>query len=144
MNAKPSLAAALLGLAVSAVVAAPGPLMAVDHSTASLIDKAEVQALVKEHLGDAAFNKRLAKLRPANRWAFLTQVEGGFTEGKACVVTARVALVPRAGKKVTFAPDKMATTFDALPGATQAQCKELAKAKLSEAAKAVRSSLMAE
>jgi hypothetical protein len=143
MNAKPTLAAALLGLAASVAFAAPArPLMVVDHSTVSLIDKADVQALVKEHLGDEVFNKRLAKIMPARRWAFLTQVEGGFNDAKICVVTARVAMVPRAGKKLTFAPEKMATSFDALPGVTQAQCKELAKAKLAESAKAVRSSLM--
>ena len=143
MNAKPLFAATLLSVAASVAFAAPGdPLMVVDHSTPSLIDKADVKALVKEHLGDELFNRRLAKILPARRWAFLTQVEGGFTEAKICVVTARVAMVPRAGKKLTFAPEKMATSFDALPGATQAQCKDLAKAKLAESAKAVRSSLM--
>ena len=53
--------------------------------------------------------QRLAKLYPPQRWGFLSQVEGGFNEGKVCVVTARAALLPRSGKSLQFVPRKMAT-----------------------------------
>ncbi len=143
MNAKHLAAVSLLSLATAAM-AAPPVFTTVDRSSPAVMDAATAKAVWQETLSDANFTKRLAKLKAPSKWAFLSQVEGGFTESKTCVVTARAALVPRAGKNVVFAPDKMATAFDAQPNATQDQCKALAKAKLGEAVKAVASSLIAE
>ncbi len=114
-----------------------------DRSTEALIDKATAQAVWKEQL-TAKVTPRLHKLYPTGKWGFLAQVEGGFTESKICVVTARAALVPRRTMGgLTFKPEKMATTFDAIPGATNEQCKALAKAKMTEAVKSVIDSLAA-
>jgi len=119
MHASQLVAASFLGPS-SAALAAPVAFQTVDHSSAALIDAAMVQAVWKEHLSEK-FTQRLAHLNPPGRWAFISQVEGGINDGKTCVVTARVALAPRSGSTVVFAPAKMATTFDALPYATPAQ-----------------------
>jgi hypothetical protein len=84
------------------------------------------------------------KVYPASKWGFVTQVEGGITAAGVCVVTARVmmiALTPTV-KAPLFRPEKIATTFDAAPGAGAEQCKQLAKAKLVEATQSVVSSLV--
>lgn len=141
MTAKHLIAAAFV-VGSSATFAAPVPYVTVDHSSAALIDAATVKAVWKEQLGER-FTKRLARVSPPSRWAFISQVEGGFNEAKICVVTARVAFAPRSGKTVLFTPAKMATAFDALPNATSDQCADLAKAKLREAIAAVASSLIA-
>jgi hypothetical protein len=140
MNSKSYFAGLLLGAATLAN-AAPAAHLTVDHSSATLIDAAAAQAVWKEQLPEKT-SKRLIKLYPVGKWAFLSQVEGGFNQAKICVVTARAALVPRAGKSVVFTPSKMSTAFDALPGATQEQCQALAKAKLVEAIGSVVSSLV--
>ena len=141
MNPKLILAAALLGTSALAH-AAPPVFLTLDHSTESLVDKAAAAEVWKTQLTDKLV-PRLAKLYKPARLAFLSQVEGGFTEGKTCVVTARVALVPRSGKSAVFTPAKMATAFDAQANVTQQQCKDLGKAKLGEAITAVMSSLVA-
>jgi hypothetical protein len=140
MTTRQLIVATLIG-ASSAAFAAPVAYVTVDHSSAALIDAAAVKAVWQEQLSEK-FTKRLARVSPPSRWAFISQVEGGFNEAKICVVTARVAFAPRSGKTVVFTPAKMATAFDALPNATSAQCAELAKAKLREAIAAVASSLI--
>ncbi len=135
-------AMALMLACASAAMAAPAPYMTLDHSSQAVMDKATAQAVWREQL-PAKLTKRLFKLYPSNRWGFVSQVEGGFNADKVCVVTARAMLLPRAGKSLSFRPDKTATAFDARPGITQEQCKELAKAKLGEAIEAVLSSLVA-
>jgi hypothetical protein len=143
MNAiKLSSVVMLCALAAAGARAADSPFLTIDRSTQGLIDSALAQAVWSEHITKAG-PKRLAKLYPPGRWGFLSQVEGGFTASKVCVVTARAAMVPRSGKQVVFKPEKMATAFDALPGASQEQCQALAKAKLDEAVSAVMSSLVA-
>ena len=52
-------------------------------------------------------------------------------------------MLPVRGKGLDFKPEKMATAFDALPNASEQQCKELARAKLKEAMQAVVSGLVA-
>lgn len=135
------LVAAMLAGASSIALAAPPAYLMVDQSSAALMDKAAAQAAWQAEM-PAKLTKRLFKLYPTGRWGFITQVEGGFTQAKACVVTARVMLVPRAGKVLQFVPNKAATAFDSLPNATQDQCRDLAKAKLDEAITAVLSSLV--
>jgi hypothetical protein len=139
---KLSSVAILCVLAMGGARAADVPFLTIDRSTQGLVDPGVAKAAWNEQITKAGA-KRLAKLYPPARWGFLSQVEGGFTAGKICVVTARAAMVPRSGQQVVFKPEKMATAFDALPGATQEQCQALAKAKLDEAVSAVMSSLVA-
>ena len=126
------------------VLAAPVEFMTMDQSAAALMDKATAAAIWKSQLPDK-LTLRLAKLYKVSRWGFLSQVEGGFTESKICVVTARAALVPRRTLGgLTFKPEKMATTFDALPNATGEQCKALARTKLTQAVTSVIGSMAAQ
>lgn len=142
MNAiKLSSVTILCVLVMGGAHAADVPFMTMDRSTQGLVDAAAAKTVWSDQITKAG-PKRLAKLYPPRVWGFLSQVEGGFTAGKVCVVTARAALVPRAGKNLIFKPEKMATAFDALPGATQEQCQALAKSKLDEAVAAVMSSLV--
>jgi len=134
---------ALAGFGAFAADAKPAPLppkrVLLDISTESMIDAASARKIV-----DEAIPAKVWKLYPASKWGFVSEVEGGFTEAKVCVVTARVFLAPLTAftKGVVMRPTKRATTFDALPGATQDQCRQLAKDKLREAANVVVSSLV--
>jgi hypothetical protein len=103
------------------------------------MDAATAKAMWKKQLPTA----RLAKLYPPKKWGFASEVEGGFNAANTCVVTARAMLMPLRGKVLSFAPEKTATTFEALPNATRDQCRELARKKLEEAIQAVVSSLVA-
>jgi len=129
---------ALLLVSLNSLAAPPKPLF-VDHSTASVMDEASAQALWAANMP-----AKVWKLYPVKKWGYLSQVEGGFTQGKVCVVTARAMMLPIgvSGKNLVFKPENTATAFDALPGATQEQCRELAKAKLTEAIQAVVSDLV--
>jgi hypothetical protein len=135
------LAALTLGAATAAHAADP-QFITLDHSSEGVIDKAAVQAIWKESMEGKLL--KLNKLYPARRWGFVSEVEGGYTQAKVCVVTARVMLMPTtmAGKSLLFKPNKTATTFDAVPNATKDQCTDLAKAKLKEAIGGVMSSLV--
>ena len=117
--------------------AAPKGYLTLDHSTASLMDKPTAAALWQKHL-----TARVVKLYPVGKWGFISQVEGGFDDNKACVLTARAMMVPRSGKNLLFVPTKSATTFATQAGASADQCRALAKTKLDEAIVAVRSSLL--
>lgn len=132
-------AALLLG-GLAAAQAAPPPYPAylmVDHSSESLMDKATAQALWKENVP-----ARMAKLYPVGKWGLLSQVEGGFDDGKLCIVTARASLLPRSGKSLVFQPVKTATAYGSQAGASMAQCRDLAKVKLGQAMASVRGALM--
>ncbi len=135
------IAAPLLALAATAHAADP-VYITLDHSTDGVMDKAVAQAVWKDALAGKV--GKLAKLYPAKRWGFVSEVEGGFTQSKTCVITARAMMMPVtvSGRSLLFKPNKTATAFDALPGATAEQCKDLAKAKLREAADSVLSSLV--
>ena len=106
--------------------------LTIDQSSDIVLDKATAQATWKRQLDDKLV-KRLAKLYPVGKWGFISEVEGGFNADKTCIVTARAMLVPRSGKRLVFEPNKMATAFDAKPGATAAECRALATAKLGDA-----------
>lgn len=121
-------------------VAAPAPYLTLDHSTEMLMDKAIAQTLWTEGLPAA----RLARLYPPKKWGFVSQVEGGFTDAKVCVVTARAMLLPRSGKTLVFKPHRTATAFATLPGASQQQCRDIARVKLKEAVAAVVAPLLRE
>lgn len=111
----------------------------VDHSTAELIDRDTAMAVMKETIP-----ARVWRLYPANRYAFVSQVEGGVTATGSCVVTARVMMLPLTPtmKAVLFRPQKTATAFDSAAGAGREQCRALAREKLKEATTAVVSALV--
>lgn len=111
----------------------------VDHSATSLIDKDTAMAVMKENIP-----ARVWRLYPANRYAFVSQVEGGVTGAGTCVVTARVMMLPLTPtmKAVLFRPQKTATAFDSVAGAGREQCQALAREKLKEATAAVVSALV--
>ena len=134
------LAAAAL-LSTSAAFAAPPRYLILDHSTEAVMDKAGALAIWKTQIDEKRV-VRIAKLYPVGKWGFISQVEGGFTPDKACVITARAMLVPRiVANRLVFKPEKSATTFGSVANATVEQCKALAADKLKEAIAAVDSSL---
>jgi hypothetical protein len=118
--------------------AAPATYLAVDQSTASVMDAATAKAAWA-----GVLSAKMVKLYPVKNWGFATEVEGGFDDAKVCVITARAMMLPRAGKVLQFKPAKMATAFGSQAGATQAQCQALGKAKLDEAVKALGATLLA-
>ena len=111
MHISKLLAAALLAGASTLHAATPTYLV-MDFSTEALMSKSDALAIWKNQLDDKQL-KRLNKLYPVSKWGFVSQVEGGFTADKICVVTARAMLVPRSGKALVFKPNKSSTAFDA-------------------------------
>ncbi|MEO6410000.1 MAG: hypothetical protein ABIO45_14765 [Burkholderiaceae bacterium] len=132
--------ACVLSIAAVSAGAAPALYLTLDHSAEQLMNKASADKLWLEGLPAA----RLARLYPPGRWGFVSQVEGGFTDARVCVVTARAMLVPRKGKTLVFAPAQTATAFATLPGATQQQCRDIARIKLKEAIAAIVAPLLRE
>jgi hypothetical protein len=140
-------AALVLGVAATAHAQDPAKAPAapqvrvnfVDHSATSLIDKDTAMAVMKENIP-----ARVWRLYPANRYAFVSQVEGGVTGAGTCVVTARVMMLPLTPtmKAVLFRPQKTATAFDSVAGAGREQCQAVAREKLKEATAAVVSALV--
>ena len=133
-----TLLAPLLVMAAEAT-AAPPKTNFIDHSNANLIGEADAKAVMNE-----AIPARVWSIYPARSFVFSSQVEGGLTPAGTCVVAARVMLLPltAAAKAVLFRPQKTATAYDALPGATIEQCRALARDKLKEATTAVVSALV--
>ena len=125
-----------LPLAQAAPATSP-PYVLMDSSSDTLMDRATALAMWKEHL-----SLKLAKLYPVGKWGFLSQVEGGFDDAKVCVVTARASLLPRNGKSLLFQPAKTAVAFGSQSGASMAQCRALAKAKLGEAMASIHGALL--
>jgi hypothetical protein len=137
-----SLAAVTLMLATSAFAASPKP-MSLDDSANFLIDAATAEKIWRDNTP-----ARVTKLYPPRKFRFVSEVTGGFTEGKTCVVTARAMLLPVVflpvqGTKVVYAPIKSATAFDAAPSLSREQCQELARTKLKEAVQSVAATLAA-
>ena len=139
----PKLWVAALAFFTAATFAAPAQYAFYDHSSPALIDTDSAVAIWKAQVDDS-MRLRLQKLYPVSKWGFISQVQGGFTTDRACVVTARAMMVPRiSANRMEFKPHKSATAFAAQAGATSEQCREIAAAKLKEAILAVRSSLIA-
>lgn len=137
-----SLAVVTLMLAPSAFAATPKP-MSLDDSANFLMDPAAAEKIWKDNTP-----ARVIKLYPVRKFRFVSEVTGGFTDNKTCVVTARamllpVVLLPVQGTKVVYAPIKSATAFDAAPNLSRDQCRDLAKLKLREAVQSVAASLAA-
>ena len=141
MKIQTALASVVLLASASAFAQTPPDYLFVSRSSESLMDDATAKSLFAEIV-----SAKLAKLYPTRNWGFVAQVEGGITKANACVVVARVMILPRnqpiATKLMLFKPGKMATTFDTLPNASVAQCKDLAKSKLREANQAMLSALI--
>ena len=138
MKLRTMLAGSALLLATQAFAELPPKAQLLDFSNSSLIDSASAKAVLAEGIP-----AKVWKVYPASKWAFVSQVEGGVTSGGACVVTARVMMVPLTTtvKAVLFRPEKIATAFDTAPGGGDA-CKQRAKTKLTEATQSVVSSLV--
>ncbi len=137
MSAARLLTALSMTISASMTFAAPAAPLALDHSSATLIDKPTAIALWKE-----SFSPKLIKLYPVARWGFVSQVEGGFDDAKVCIVTARAMMLPRSGKSLVFQPSMTATVFGMQAGASEEQCRVLAKAKLTEAIAALHAGLV--
>ena len=128
-------------LSSPAALAAPTLYMILYHSTEALMDKAGAMAIWTTQIDEKRV-ARIARLYPVGKWGFISQVEGGFTPDKGCVITARAMLVPRiVANRLVFKPEKSATTFGSVANATVEQCRALAADKLKEAIAAVDSSL---
>lgn len=153
---KPGVAslAVTLMLATSAFAAAPTPPtspkppkppkpISVDQSASFLIDSATSERLWEENTP-----ARVKKLYPIRKFRFVSEVGGGFNEGKLCVVSARAMMLPVVrlpiqGLKAIYAPIKTATAFDAVPNLSREQCQTLARTKLKDAIQSVASALAA-
>ena len=133
------LPALLLTLAAGTAVAAEPKTNLLDFSNDALIDDKTAMAIVA-----ANTPAKVWKVYPASKYALVSQVEGGLTAAKTCVVTARVMLltVTSATKAALFRPQKMATAFDAAANSSTDACKAVAKDKLKEATVAVVSALV--
>lgn len=141
MNKFALLAALISTFTLAGTAAAADPkvkMNLIDHSNANLISADAAKAV----MGDA-LPAKVWKIHPANRYAFVSQVEGGM-KGTTCVVAARVMLVPltATAKAVLFRPMETATAFDAVANSSTDACKALAKDKLKEATGAVASSIV--
>jgi len=110
-----------------------------DRSNSTLIETEAAKALMAENIPP-----RVWKLYPARKYTFLSQVEGGLTTNKTCVISARVMLLPLTATvgAVLMRPQKTATAFDAQPDSSTEQCRSLARDKLKEATSAVVSALV--
>ena len=110
-----------------------------NFSNATLIETGAAKAVMAEIIP-----AKVWKLFPAKKYTFLSQVEGGLTADKSCVITARVMLLPLTATvgAVLMRPQKTATAFDVQPGSSTAQCQALARDKLKEATNAVVSGLV--
>ena len=131
----PLLLTAFAGLAVAAP---PPKAVLLDHSSSAVMDADTARSLLREGIP-----AKVWKVYPASKWAFSSQVEGGITGNGTCVITARVMLLPLTPtmKATLFRPHKTATVFDAQPGSSADQCRDLAKGKLKQAIESVVSSL---
>jgi hypothetical protein len=132
-----------LALAANAEAAKPPKPVSTDQSASFLIDPAAAEQVWKDNLP-----ARVMKLYPTKRFRYASEVSGGFTGDKTCVVTARAMVLPVVhlpvqGAKAVYAPIKSATAFDAAPNLSSAQCQDLAKTKLKEAVQSVAASLAA-
>ena len=129
------------GLATSAMAAPPPKPISVDQSASFLIDAATTEQLWTQNTP-----AKVRKLYPSKKFSFVSEVGGGFTESKNCVISARAMVLPvlhlpMQGKKIVYAPVKSSTAFDAAPNLSREQCQALARTKLKEAIQSLVSAL---
>ena len=109
-----------------------------DLSSEALISAADARALVA-----GAIPPALWKVYPQNKWGLFSQVVGGFTSDKICVVTARVMLAPlTVTNGIIMRPAVRSAAYDAKANATEEECRAIARAKLKEATESVVSSVV--
>ena len=129
-------------LATGVCAAAPKPI-SMDRSGSSLIDAATSEKVWKENTP-----ARVARLYPARKFRFTSEITGGFNDAKQCIVSARAMLLPVVylpiqGTKVIYEPIRSASAYDAAPDLTEAQCQALARTKLKESIQSLMSALAA-
>jgi hypothetical protein len=134
---------ALTLMLATGVHAAPPKPMSVDRSGSFLVDAATAEKIWVENTP-----ARVTRLYPSGKFRFVSEIGGGFTENKTCVVSARamvlpVILLPVQGRRLVYEPVKSATAFDAVPSLSRAQCEELARARLKDAIQSVTAALLA-
>ncbi|HEU5297516.1 MAG TPA: hypothetical protein VFU71_22245 [Burkholderiaceae bacterium] len=116
----------------------PKKRVVLDMSSEALIDSADATALVSQAIPAAVW-----KVYPPGKWGVFSQVIGGFTSDKICVVTARVMLAPlTVTNGIIMRPASRAAAYDAKVNATEDECRAIARAKLKEATESVVSSLV--
>lgn len=111
-----------------------------DHSNGNLISEGDAKALMAENIP-----AKVWKITPANRYVFVSQVQGGI-KGSTCIVAARVMVLPLTPTvhAPLFRPRQTATAFDAAPNASTDQCSALAREQLKAATAAVVSSVLSQ
>jgi hypothetical protein len=126
-------------LSVAAFAATPPKTRLLDFSNEHLIGDEAAKAVMAERIP-----AKVWKIYPASKWVFLSQVSGGITPAGACVITARVMLLPLTPtmKAVLLRPEKIITTFDSQTGLTLEACQALGKSKLVEATDAMVAALI--
>ena len=89
-----------------------------DNSNELLLSKEAAKSIWTEPVP-----AKVAKAYSPKKFGFTTEVEGGFTAAKVCVVSARVMLLPLGvnGKTMLYKPVKVTNTFDASTTATKDQ-----------------------
>ncbi len=139
---------ALLGFAAGALAQADAPhsrdvkkTNLLDHSNSNLIDSATAKKVLIDNIP-----ARVWKIQSPNAYAFLSQVEGGLTPQRTCVVTARVMVLPLTGTlNVPMwrpQPKMTATAFDSRADSSSDGCKAVAQEKLKEATLAIVSGIV--
>jgi len=124
-------------LAADAKTSAKKPVV-LDLSSEALISAADARTLVV-----GAIPPALWKVYPQNKWGLFSQVVGGFTSDKICVVTARVMLAPlTVTNGIIMRPAARSAAYDAKANATDEECRAIARAKLKEATESVVSSVV--
>lgn len=130
-------------LTAQALAAGPATPAPAERNEGGLVSSGAAEQIWKDNLP-----ARVARLYPARKFRYASEVSGGFTEARTCVVSARAMILPVVhlpvqGAKAIYAPLTSATAFDAVADLTQAQCQDLAKAKLKQAVQSVASALAA-
>jgi hypothetical protein len=89
---------------------------------------------------------RVWRIHSPGSYAFLSQVEGGLTSQRTCVITARVVVLPLTGTlNVPMwrpVPKMTATAFDSQANSSTEQCQGVAREKLREATLAIVSGIV--
>lgn len=112
-----------------------------DHSNSNLISSDAAKAVLTENIP-----ARVWKIHSPGSYAFLSQVEGGLTPQRTCVITARVVVLPLTGTlNVPMwrpVPKMTATAFDSQANSSTEQCQGVAREKLKEATLAIVSGIV--
>jgi uncharacterized membrane protein len=112
-----------------------------DHSNSNLISSDAAKAVLTDNIP-----ARVWRIHSPGSYAFLSQVEGGLTSQRTCVITARVVVLPLTGTlNVPMwrpVPKMTATAFDSQANSSTEQCQGVAREKLREATLAIVSGIV--